>query len=114
MPGQNARKDRLPLGDIGKVFQKAATAGDRTPEVATVTPVKADENGIFQSLPERTLKDGDIVIAAITACTNTSNPGLLIAAGLLAKKANQLGMKVPDGVKKTSMAPGLTGRRPTS
>ena len=71
----------------------------------TVTPVKADEAGIFQSLPERTLKDGDIVIAAITACTNTSNPGLLIAAGLLAKKANQLGMKVPDGVK-TSMAPG--------
>jgi aconitate hydratase len=103
--GPKKPQDRLPLGDIGKVFQQAATAGSRTPEKVTVTPTKADEAGIFQSLPERTLKDGDIVIAAITACTNTSNPGLLIAAGLLAKKANELGMKVPDGVK-TSMAPG--------
>jgi aconitate hydratase len=103
--GPKKPQDRLPLGDIGKVFQQTATAGARTPEEVTVTPVKADEAGIFQSLPERTLKDGDIVIAAITACTNTSNPGLLIAAGLLAKKANELGMKVPDGVK-TSFAPG--------
>jgi aconitate hydratase len=103
--GPKKPQDRLPLGDIGKVFQQTATAGSRTPEEVTVTPVKADEAGIFQSLPERTLKDGDIVIAAITACTNTSNPGLLIAAGLLAKKANELGMKVPDGVK-TSFAPG--------
>src|SRR5690606_42145872 len=44
--GPKRPQDRLPLGDIGKVFQKAATAGSRVPEVATVTPVKADENGI--------------------------------------------------------------------
>ena len=51
------------------------------------------------------LSDGDIVIAAITSCTNTSNPSAMIAAGLLAKKANDLGLKVKPWVK-TSLAPG--------
>ncbi len=51
------------------------------------------------------IKNGDIVIAAITSCTNTSNPSVLIAAGLLAKKANELGLKVKPWVK-TSLAPG--------
>ncbi|CAB1275621.1 aconitate hydratase AcnA [Candidatus Nitrosacidococcus tergens] len=51
------------------------------------------------------LKDGAIVIAAITSCTNTSNPDLLIAAGLLAKKAYDLGLKAQPWVK-TSFAPG--------
>ncbi len=51
------------------------------------------------------LKDGDIVIAAITSCTNTSNPGVLIGAGLLAKKAIEKGLKVKPWVK-TSLAPG--------
>ncbi|MGH1460654.1 MAG: aconitate hydratase AcnA [Neptuniibacter sp.] len=103
--GPKRPQDRLPLAEIGNVFRKAAAEGERNPEVVKVTPMKADKAGIFAPQPERELKDGDIVIAAITACTNTSNPGLLIAAGLLAKKANELGMKVPDGVK-TSLAPG--------
>jgi len=51
------------------------------------------------------LRDGDITIAAITSCTNTSNPSVLIAAGLLAKSANTLGLKVKPWVK-TSLAPG--------
>jgi aconitate hydratase len=51
------------------------------------------------------LKDGDIVIAAITSCTNTSNPNVLIGAGLLAKKAIAKGLKVKPWVK-TSLAPG--------
>ena len=51
------------------------------------------------------LKDGDIVIAAITSCTNTSNPSVLIGAGLLAKKAYERGLKVKPWVK-TSLAPG--------
>jgi len=51
------------------------------------------------------LTDGDIVIAAITSCTNTSNPNVLIGAGLLAKKAVELGLKVKPWVK-TSLAPG--------
>jgi aconitate hydratase len=48
---------------------------------------------------------GDVLIAAITSCTNTSNPSVMIAAGLLAKKASERGMKVPSYVK-TSLAPG--------
>jgi aconitate hydratase len=51
------------------------------------------------------LKNGDVVIAAITSCTNTSNPAVLIAAGLVAKKAAQKGLKVKPTVK-TSFAPG--------
>jgi len=51
------------------------------------------------------LKNGDVVIAAITSCTNTSNPGVLLAAGLLAKKAVELGLKVAPHIK-TSLAPG--------
>ena len=49
--------------------------------------------------------DGDVVIAAITSCTNTSNPSVMLAAGLLAKKANERGLKVKPWVK-TSLAPG--------
>jgi len=49
--------------------------------------------------------DGDVVIAAITSCTNTSNPGVMVAAGLVAKKANERGMKPKPWVK-TSLAPG--------
>ena len=103
--GPKKPQDRLPLADIGKVFEQAAAQGNRKPEVVKVTPMAADQAGILVSQPERDLKDGDIVIAAITACTNTSNPSVLIAAGLVAKKANELGMKVPDGIK-TSLAPG--------
>ncbi|MDC0435802.1 aconitate hydratase AcnA [Pelagibacteraceae bacterium] len=51
------------------------------------------------------LEDGKIVIAAITSCTNTSNPNVLIGAGLLAKKANKLGLKTKPWVR-TSLAPG--------
>ena len=49
--------------------------------------------------------DGDVVIAAITSCTNTSNPSVMVAAGLVAKKANELGLKPKPWVK-TSLAPG--------
>ncbi|MHA2365521.1 MAG: aconitate hydratase AcnA, partial [Candidatus Hodarchaeales archaeon] len=52
-----------------------------------------------------TLKDADVVIAAITSCTNTSNPAVLVGAGLLAKKAVEKGLTVPKYVK-TSLAPG--------
>ncbi len=52
-----------------------------------------------------TLKDGAVVIASITSCTNTSNPGLVMGAGLIAKKAVEKGLKVPAYVK-TSLAPG--------
>ncbi len=54
---------------------------------------------------DHVLRDGDVVIAAITSCTNTSNPSVLIAAGLLAQKANALGIRPKPWVK-TSLAPG--------
>jgi aconitate hydratase len=54
---------------------------------------------------QSSIQDGDIVIAAITSCTNTSNPSAMIAAGLLAQRAVEKGLKVPTHVK-TSLAPG--------
>jgi aconitate hydratase len=54
---------------------------------------------------ELTVGNGDVLIAAITSCTNTSNPGVLLAAGLLAKKAVEAGLKVKPHIK-TSLAPG--------
>ncbi len=51
------------------------------------------------------MKNGDILIAAITSCTNTSNPSVLLAAGLLAKKAVEAGLTVAPHIK-TSLAPG--------
>ena len=58
-----------------------------------------------QTINKNKLKTGDIVIAAITSCTNTSNPNVMIAAGLVAKKAIDLGLDVKPWVK-TSLAPG--------
>ena len=63
---------------------------------------KIDKN---QSIKNNKINAGDIVIAAITSCTNTSNPNVMIAAGLVAKKAIQLGLQVKPWVK-TSLAPG--------
>ncbi|MBI2335312.1 MAG: aconitate hydratase AcnA [Deltaproteobacteria bacterium] len=61
---------------------------------------------VSQELPPNTpLRHGNVVIAAITSCTNTSNPSVMLGAGLLAKKAQALGLKVPPFVK-TSLAPG--------
>ena len=51
------------------------------------------------------MKHGDVVIAAITSCTNTSNPSVMLGAGIFAKKAVEKGLTVPPYVK-TSLAPG--------
>ncbi len=79
--------DELFNGDLAKVYKK--------PEPVR-TPVEGKDHDIG---------DGDVVIAAITSCTNTSNPDVLIAAGLVAKKANEKGLKPKPWVK-TSLAPG--------
>jgi len=60
----------------------------------------ADSSG-----PSPTVRDGSLVIAAITSCTNTSNPSVMVGSGLIAKRACELGLKVPPYVK-TSLAPG--------
>ena len=80
------------------------------------------ENGIIKDAPthinkksvkikypdgyEATLSDGDIVISSITSCTNTSNPSVMVAAGLLAKKALDAGLKIDTRKVKTSLGPG--------
>jgi len=66
---------------------------------------KKDHSISKVSNTEYEIKDGSILIAAITSCTNTSNPNVLIGAGLLAKKAVELGLEVKPWVK-TSLAPG--------
>ncbi len=65
----------------------------------------ADLSARFKTRDGVDIGSGDVLIAAITSCTNTSNPGVLLAAGLLAKKAVELGLKVKPHIK-TSLAPG--------
>ncbi|MGA2214856.1 MAG: aconitate hydratase AcnA, partial [Bryobacteraceae bacterium] len=85
-------QDRINLPDVKKNFLDTLTAAQKTAEVGT--------NG-----SKSTIHDGSVVIAAITSCTNTSNPSVMIAAGLLAKKAVEKGLKTQPWVK-SSLAPG--------
>ena len=92
------RKDRTSLpGSVAesRFVDEGATGVDDIPEEAAFS-VKGADYG---------LKDGHVVIAAITSCTNTSNPSVLIAAGLVARKARALGLQSKPWVK-TSLAPG--------
>ncbi|MED5429987.1 MAG: aconitate hydratase AcnA [Pseudomonadota bacterium] len=96
--------------DISKI--NACISGPKRPQDRiNLTDVKGLVNGEINkqtngASSENTLIDnGAILIAAITSCTNTSNPNVIIGAGLLAKKAVEKGLKVPDWVK-TSLAPG--------
>jgi aconitate hydratase len=68
-------------------------------------PLPTTVKGRFGVDPDRYLDHGSVVIAAITSCTNTSNPSVMVAAGILAKKAVEKGLTVPPWVK-TSLAPG--------
>ncbi len=81
---------------------------DQDAKSASVTEhVKDEKSSAIAALEDQWVKltHGDVVIAAITSCTNTSNPSVMVAAGLLAKKAVEAGLKVPPYVK-TSLAPG--------
>jgi aconitate hydratase len=81
--------------------------GPATSSASTGTPfhVTTTVKERFNVDPDKYLDHGSVVIAAITSCTNTSNPSVMIAAGLLAKKAVEKGLTVPPWVK-TSLAPG--------
>ncbi|MDE0808833.1 MAG: aconitate hydratase AcnA [Alphaproteobacteria bacterium] len=94
MAGPKRPQDRVLLSEAATEFDKALVDMG-TGKVRSV-PVEGED---YQ------LSDGDVVIAAITSCTNTSNPSVLIAAGLVAQKANALGLKAKPWVK-TSLAPG--------
>jgi aconitate hydratase len=98
MAGPKRPQDRVLLSDVKANFRKAFKDEQKlrpSAGPATVT----DKGQTFE------LKDGAVVIAAITSCTNTSNPAVLIGAGLLARKARALGLKSQPWVK-TSLAPG--------
>ena len=100
--GPRRPQDRIELGSLKKRFTELFSA-----------PVKdggfnkkpADLEAIYVNSHNVDLKNGDILIAAITSCTNTSNPAVLLAAGLLAKKAVEAGLQVSPRIK-TSLAPG--------
>ena len=98
LAGPKRPQDRVLLTEVKANYRKAFDAEQKmrpSAGAATVT----DRGQTYQ------LKDGAVVIAAITSCTNTSNPSVLIGAGLLARKARALGLKSQPWVK-TSFAPG--------
>jgi aconitate hydratase len=92
LAGPKRPQDRIDLPDVKQNFLTTLGATPKTTQIGT--------NGATA-----TLRDGSVVIAAITSCTNTSNPSVMIAAGLVAKKAVERGLKSKSWVK-TSLAPG--------
>jgi len=93
---------RAPVTQQGYGLNEAAQQGAQVGK--PVPPVRRGNGGSRRS---PAIGHGAVVIAAITSCTNTSNPAVMIAAGLLAKKAVGRGLRVPEHVK-TSLAPGST------
>jgi aconitate hydratase len=105
LAGPKRPQDRVPLAAMKSAFRKALTApvkerGFGLPPKESDRFVTVGFNGNLA-----VLKHGSVVIAAITSCTNTSNPSVMVSAGLLAKKAAERGLRVPLYVK-TSLAPG--------
>ncbi len=94
LAGPKRPQDRVALSDAARQFDKAL-AEIRGGQAKTAKVAGADYE----------IADGHVVIAAITSCTNTSNPSVLIGAGLVAKKAHEKGLKPKPWVK-TSLAPG--------
>ncbi|VTM88189.1 Aconitate hydratase 1 [Raoultella ornithinolytica] len=99
LAGPKRPQDRVALGDVPKAFAASSELEVNLTQKQR-QPVDYTLNGHRYSLP-----DGAVAIAAITSCTNTSNPSVLMAAGLLAKKAVELGLK-PQPWVKASLAPG--------
>jgi aconitate hydratase len=100
--GPKRPQDRIDLDRVKGTFEKLFTAPVKENGFAK----KSDDlNRKYKTFDGMEIKNGDVLIAAITSCTNTSNPGVLLAAGLLAKKAVELGLTVNPRVK-TSLAPG--------
>ena len=113
LAGPKRPQDRVALTDAASGFRKVVAdyRGTHKSDAAADMieeggPVR---NGVSHSQAvegqDWKLTDGAVVIAAITSCTNTSNPSVMVAAGLVAKKAHDLGLQVKPWVK-TSLAPG--------
>jgi aconitate hydratase len=105
LAGPRRPQDRIPLREVRTVFQRSLTA----PKNENGFGIPPEELGRSAIIPNNgktsELKHGSVVIAAITSCTNTSNPFVMMSAGLLAKKAVEKGLTVKPYVK-TSLAPG--------
>ena len=102
LAGPKRPQDRIDLDKVKGTFTRLFF----TPVKDGGFGKKADDlSKQFKTFDGKELAHGDVLIAAITSCTNTSNPGVLLAAGLLAKKAVELGLTVRPQVK-TSLAPG--------
>ncbi|MEE2706096.1 MAG: aconitate hydratase AcnA [Planctomycetota bacterium] len=105
LAGPKRPQDRVPLSAMKQSFREVLRApvkqrGFELDEVAVSRTATIQNNGASSEIGH-----GAVVIAAITSCTNTSNPSVMVAAGLLAKKAVEAGLLVPPHVK-TSLAPG--------
>jgi aconitate hydratase len=98
LAGPKRPQDRVPLAEVASQFKTSDFQGfsDRPFDSTHAVPVAGADYA---------LADGAVVIAAITSCTNTSNPSVMVAAGLVARKARALGLTVKPWVK-TSLAPG--------
>ncbi|MEN2992859.1 MAG: aconitate hydratase AcnA [Bacteroidia bacterium] len=114
LAGPKRPHDRIPLSQVKSVVQTALEKSYKKvfhsvpPTPLTVADKPLPENGFVRLSTgdsEYLLRDGAIVIAAITSCTNTSNPSVMLAAGLVAKKAVAAGLRVRPWVK-TTLAPG--------
>ncbi|MBA4099368.1 MAG: aconitate hydratase AcnA [Rhodospirillum sp.] len=97
LAGPKRPQDRVPLTEAAVSFKKALTE--------TFSRHSDHESRISVKGTDYDLGDGDVVIAAITSCTNTSNPSVMLGAGLIARNAVKLGLKSKPWVK-TSLAPG--------
>ena len=105
LAGPKRPQDRIALAEMKKAFNDSLTApvgktGFGLPEAAL-----SNTGQVVEEDASSEITHGAVVIAAITSCTNTSNPSVMIGAGLLAKKAVEKGLKVASHVK-TSLAPG--------
>ena len=96
LAGPKRPQDRVAMRNIRKAFDEALELQGRAGAADVRIPVPGTKYDLGQ---------GDVVLAAITSCTNTSNPAVMLAAGLVAKKARAKGLKVKPWVK-TSLAPG--------
>ena len=105
LAGPKRPQDRVALSDMKREFQRSLTA----PVAKRGFELKGDDLTVTTNVGSNgdsaTIGHGAVVIAAITSCTNTSNPSVMVAAGLVAQKAVEKGLSVPSYVK-TSLAPG--------
>ncbi|WP_280155185.1 aconitate hydratase AcnA [Piscinibacter sp. XHJ-5] len=102
LAGPKRPQDRIEIGQVKTQF--ASLFSKPAAENGFNQPAEKLEQG-FSTSDGIAIRNGDVLIAAITSCTNTSNPSVLLAAGLLAKKAVKAGLKVRKHIK-TSLAPG--------